>query len=145
MYAFINADHIEYRHAMMYTVLDILLDNPAEDWSEKLYAVYHSKDKQEKKACPAFSEAALADLPGNYTLPGLFPLTIATADNGFTATLGVNTSKVSITSEGCLKVHDTENPELPSSDYLQAVLNGDAVTTVKFSGLTFTKEAPTEQ
>ncbi|WP_417450978.1 serine hydrolase domain-containing protein [Kordiimonas sp.] len=145
VYAFINADHIEYRHALMYTVLDILLDNPAEDWSEKLYAVYHVDENQQQKACPAFSEAALADLPGNYTLPGLFPLTIAKVEDGFTATLGVNTSKVTVTRESCLKVHDTENPELPGSNYLQPVLNdAGALTTVKFSGLPFAKEAPAE-
>jgi len=141
VYAFINADHIEYRHAMMYTVLDILLDNPAEDWSEKLYAVYHSKDSQEAAACPVFSEAALADLPGEYTLPGLFPLTIDKADGGFMATLGVNTSKLSVTSEGCLKIHDSDNPELPSTNYLQPVLNDSgALTQVKFSGLPMSKK-----
>ncbi|WP_417462704.1 serine hydrolase domain-containing protein [Kordiimonas sp.] len=145
VYTFINADHIEYRHALMYTVLDILLDNPAEDWSEKLYAVYHSKDKQQEKACSAFSDVAIAELPGDYTLPGLFPLQIAKADNGFMATLGVNTSKISITSEGCLNVHDSENPELPSSNYLQPVLDGDgALTQVKFIGMPFTKKASAE-
>lgn len=145
VYAFINADHIEYRHAMMYTVLDILLDKPAEDWSEKLYAVYHGKDKPEDKACPAFSDAALAALPGDYSLPGLFPLSITKADDGYMATLGVNTSKISVTGEGCLKVHDSDNPELPSSNYLQPTLNdAGALTQVKFSGLPFTKKASAE-
>lgn len=140
VYAFINADHIEYRHAVMYRVLDILLDNPAEDWSEKLYAVYHGKDKPAEKACPAFSEAALAALPGGYSLPGLFPLQIEKVDKGFVATLGVNTSKITVTSEGCLKVHNSDNPDLPSANYLQPVLADDgALKQVKFSGLPFTK------
>ncbi|MCB0461719.1 MAG: serine hydrolase [Flavobacteriaceae bacterium] len=71
VYVMGNLDHVELRHAVMYTVFDLFMDGKiTKDWSKELYALYHpdSEIKKEpepiKNTKPSFETTALL---GTYT------------------------------------------------------------------------------
>ncbi len=66
VYVMGNLDHVELRHAIMYTVFDLFIDGKiTKDWSQELYTLYHPdvetpKDPEPiKKAKPSIEEASL--------------------------------------------------------------------------------------
>ncbi|MBT5074189.1 MAG: beta-lactamase family protein [Kordiimonadaceae bacterium] len=77
VYVFINSDHIEYRHALMNTVMDIVLDLPRTNWSEKLYPIFHPQEDTSNEEAETFPEIASQDLIGTYDLEGSYPLMIS--------------------------------------------------------------------
>lgn len=133
VYVFINSDHIEYRHALMYKVFDMLLGNAGTDWSEKLYAVYHP----DAKPVPAVSAvAAVADKPehpdvansalvGTYDLEGSYPLIIRETNGKLIATLGVGQTELVHQSDNSFLLVDPENRHLPVTTVLGISLNSD--------------------
>lgn len=81
VYVYINSDHIEYRHALMNTVMDIVLDLPRTNWSDKLYPVYHPEEETSDEETETFPAISPDDLLGRYELEGSYPLMIFD-DNG---------------------------------------------------------------
>ena len=66
VYVMGNLDHVELRHAIMYTVFDLFTEGTiSRDWSKELYSLYHKDTKtpkaqeQIKDAKPNIAEAAL--------------------------------------------------------------------------------------
>ena len=100
IYAFINSDHIEYRHALMYQVLDTLLGHTETDWSEDLYPIYHLEadtlDTQEK----SFPSVKPQDLVGAYKLNGSYPLNITKENGVLTARRGVEVLELKQNEDG---------------------------------------------
>jgi CubicO group peptidase (beta-lactamase class C family) len=71
VYVMGNLDHVELRHAIMYTVFDLFMDGEiTRDWSTELYALYNpeiepqEEPKPIKNAKPAFD---ISEIIGNYS------------------------------------------------------------------------------
>jgi CubicO group peptidase (beta-lactamase class C family) len=71
VYVMGNLDHVELRHAVMYTVFDLFMDGKiTKDWSKELYALYHPDSETQKdpepikNTKPSFETTALI---GTYT------------------------------------------------------------------------------
>ena len=142
VYVFINSDHIEYRHALMYKVFDMLLGNVSTDWSEKLYAVYHPDSKPDAAAIansehPAVTNGALF---GTYDLEGSYPLIIGETSGRLTASLGAGQTDLVRQSDNSFLLVDPENSHLPVTAVLDIGLDSDgAVSTVTLGGLSFVR------
>ena len=53
VYVMGNLDHVELRHAIMYTVFDLFMDGTiTKDWSKDLYALYHPEVETPKEPEP---------------------------------------------------------------------------------------------
>jgi CubicO group peptidase (beta-lactamase class C family) len=53
VYVMGNLDHVELRHAIMYTVFDLFMDGKiTRDWSKELYTLYHPDVKKPKASEP---------------------------------------------------------------------------------------------
>jgi len=70
VYVMGNLDHVELRHAIMYTVFDLFMDGTiTKDWSNDFYTLYHpdadspKESEPTKNAKPSIEEASLL---GNY-------------------------------------------------------------------------------
>lgn len=66
VYVMGNLDHVELRHAIMYTTFDVFMDGKiTRDWSDELYTLYHPDTKTPnepepiKKAKPSIAETDL--------------------------------------------------------------------------------------
>lgn len=140
VYVFINSDHIEYRHALMYTVFDLLLGNEAEDWSEKLYAVYHPEPDAGALEAATYPDVSPEQLAGTYTLSGSFPLIIEQNGSKLMAKLGVGELELQRRDNNAYLIIDPDTAHIPMKSMLEISLNesGD-VASVKLSGMTFTK------
>lgn len=140
VYVFINSDHVEYRHALMYKVFDLLLGNPDKDWSDQLYALFHPEKKAagETPTYPALENAALV---GTYSMDGSYPLIIREKEGKLAAYLGANRTDLVQQDNNSYLLVDPENAHLPVSRTLGVTLDdGGAVTKVSLGGLVFTKE-----
>jgi len=142
VYVFINSDHIEYRHALMYKVFDLLLGNADADWSKKLYAVYHPEAKPDapeaaKSEHPAVENTALV---GTYDLEGSYPLIIRETDGKLIATLGVGQTELVRQANNSFLLVDPENSHLPVAGTLGISLDSaGAVTKLSLGGLPFVR------
>ncbi len=140
VYVFINSDHIEYRHALMYMVFDLLLSKETEDWSEKLYKVYHPQLKQKEAAVETYPDVSPEQLAGTYTLSGSFPLVIEHNSSALTATLGVGQVELRRQDNNAYLVIDPETAHIPLKNTLEISLNSSGgVASVKFGGMSFKK------
>lgn len=142
VYVFINSDHIEYRHALMYTVFDLLLGNEAEDWSEKLHAVYYPEQQPGANTQETYPQVAADQLLGTYSLEGSFPLIIEKEGDTLRASLGVNKVELKKQDDNSYLIVDPDTAHIPMRNMLRVNL-GDAgnVTGVVFSGLSFQKKS----
>ena len=141
VYVFINSDHIEYRHALMYKVFDILSGHKGEDWSEKLWALYHP-EKTNDAAETSKDHPALGpqDLEGTYTLDGSFPLTIELEGDKLTASLGVAQVELQRLDNNSFNIIDPDTAHIPMQNTLGIKLNeGGDVIGVELGGLPFKK------
>ncbi len=140
VYVFINSDHIEYRHALMYKVFDLLLGNTGTDWSEKLYAVYHPEAEPEKVDKPEHPDVANTALVGTYDLEGSYPLIIGEIDGKLIATLGVGQTELVRQPDNSFLLVDPKNSHLPTTSILGISLDSDGkVTKVSLSELPFVR------
>lgn len=140
VYVFINSDHIEYRHALMYKVFDLMLGNPDEDWSEKLFAVYHPETEPDSAETekPDHPVVANGSLVGAYDLAGSYPLIIRETDGKLVAILGVGQTELVRQLDNSFLLVDPDNPNLPGTSKLGVSLDGNGVVTkVSLSGLSF--------
>ena len=143
VYVFINSDHVEYRHALMYKVFDLLLGNVSTDWSEKLYTVYHPDAKPDapKATKPEHPDVAKAALVGIYDLEGSYPLIIGETNGKLIATLGVGQTELVRQPDNSFRLVDPENSHLPVTDTLGISLDSDgAVSKVSLGGLPFVRQ-----
>lgn len=139
VYVFINSDHIEYRHALMYKVFDLLLGNAETDWSEKLYAVYHPEPgpAAEKVEHPSVSSDALV---GTYDMEGSYPLIIKQSGGKLIAQLGVGKTELVQQADNSYALIDPDNSHLPATGFLGIVLDSDGVVSrVSLGGLPFVR------
>lgn len=140
VYVFINSDHIEYRHALMYKVFDLLLGNEDADWSEKLYAVYNPASTSDNKP-PEHPEVSNATLVGTYDLDGSYPLIIKEENGNLIGVLGVGTTELVRQPDNSFLMVDPENRHLPVTGTLGVELDDDGnVVKVSLSGLPFVKQ-----
>ena len=141
VYVFINSDHIEYRHALMYSVLDILLDQPKKNWSEDLYPVFHSEndtDDEAEKVIPAVASQALV---GTYTLEGSYPLSITQYDGMLIGKVGIREMEIKKRDDNSYIVIDPDTREIPWENTLDVKLDDNGqVLSVLTGGLTYQKE-----
>lgn len=139
VYVFINSDHIEYRHALMYKVFDLLLGNDGPDWSEKLYDIYNPAPGPvgEKPEHPAVANAALV---GTYDLDGSYPLIVKENDGQLIGTLGVGKIELVRQPDNSFLMVDPENRHLPVTETLGISLDSDGnVEKISLGGLPFVK------
>lgn len=97
VYVFGNADHVEFRHALMWKVFDLYTDAPARDWSAEFLKLYGDQKKQAKQA-EADQEAKriadtqpsrpLADYAGTYTHPAWGDVVVTADGNGLQIRFG---------------------------------------------------------
>jgi hypothetical protein len=70
VYVMGNLDHVELRHAIMYTVFDLFIDGKiTKDWSQELYTLYHPDVETPKDPEPiknAKANIAEEHILGNY-------------------------------------------------------------------------------
>lgn len=141
VYVFINSDHVEYRHALMYKVFDLLLGNPAEDWSEKLYAVYHPDQQANSDSAEVYPDVSAENLVGTYSLPGSFPLVIRQDETTLKATLGTGEVELQKQDNNSYLVVDPDTAHIPTQNTLGIEVNDAGnVTSVRLSGLRFLKK-----
>ncbi|MBO6505747.1 MAG: serine hydrolase [Kordiimonadaceae bacterium] len=141
VYVFINSDHIEYRHALMYKVFDFLLGNPEEDWSQKLYAVYHPEAAASDAAPETHPDVSPEALAGTYALSGSFPLIIKQDGVSLIASLGTGKVELQKQADNAYLVIDPDTAHIPSQNVLGIELDSDGkVTGVRLSGLNFKRE-----
>jgi len=71
VYVMGNLDHVELRHAIMYSVFDLFMDDKiTKDWSKELYALYHTDVEIPKEPQPIKNTKSSFDanlLLGTYT------------------------------------------------------------------------------
>ena len=140
-YAFINSDHIEYRHALMYTVLDILLENPDEDWSSKLFPVFHPNGNDMDDIQPSYPGVTDDALSGTYFLDGSYPLVIAKNNEILEGRLGVQVVEIKRTEENRFLIIDPDTREIPRQSFLSVhVDDQENVETIILRGLTYQKQ-----
>lgn len=139
VYVFINSDHIEYRHALMYQVLDTLMGETGTDWSEKLFDIYHPEVvDEETETYPVVAQEALI---GTYHLAASYPLTIAVEDGGLIARRGIDVIKLSRTNDGRYRYHYSETENIPWEFYLGIKKDDDGrVSEVTVGGLSYQKQ-----
>ncbi|WP_262695697.1 serine hydrolase domain-containing protein [Kordiimonas aquimaris] len=142
VYVFINSDHIEYRHALMYKVFDLFLGNEGNDWSSTLYDVYHP----EAQSAPTggkvteHPDVSIDALKGTYDLKGSYPLIIRDNGGKLVAHLGVTRTDLVRQADNSYLLVDPENPDLPSNNNLGIIVNDEGrVSALTLSGLTFTR------
>ncbi len=141
VYVFINSDHIEYRHALMYSVIDILLNNERTNWSEKLYQVYHPENGDAYETAMAHPDIKSEDLIGTYKLKGTYPLIIKEIDGVLKGYLGIQVTEIEQQSDGRFLLIDPETREIPRKNFLTVTVNEDGdVKNVSLSGMTFEKQ-----
>lgn len=139
VYVFINSDHIEYRHALMYQVLDILLGEEGTDWSEKTYPVYHPEAETEEEE--DFPSVEPQELVGTYRLDESYPLNIEMEGDVLKARTGVVVFELSRNEDGryLFKVPETQN--VPWQRFLGIELNDNgSVSKVTLGGLPYNKQ-----
>lgn len=85
VYVMGNLDHVELRHAIMYTVFDLFMDGKiTRDWSKELHTLYHpdvetsTESSPIKNANPSFKELALL---GTYTSEQFGSIIISKKEN----------------------------------------------------------------
>lgn len=140
-YAFINSDHIEYRHALMYTVLDILLENPDEDWSSKLYPIFHPQGAISDEKEVAYPDVAEDAVIGTYHLEGSYPLVIARNKEILEGCSGVQIIEIERTENNRFLIIDPNTREIPRESYLSVQIDDQGnVMTVSLRGLIYTKQ-----
>lgn len=97
VYVLANVDHVELRHALLYTVFDRLLGRPARDWSGEMRKLYEGLAKEgaegEAKAAAARVKdtrpsMALERYAGTYVSPLSGTVTIAVRDGRLHASYG---------------------------------------------------------
>lgn len=139
VYVFINSDHIEYRHALMYQVLDALMGETGTDWSEKLYDVYHPEGEgEETKIYPVVEQDALV---GTYHLQGSYPLTISLEDGDLIARRGIESIKLNRTDDNRYKYNYPETEAIPWEFYIGVTQdNNGRVSEVTLGGFSYTKQ-----
>ena len=140
VYVFINSDHIEYRHALMYSVLDILLENEKSDWSDKLYQVYHPENTEtpDEMEYPAVDQE---DLVGDYTLAGSYPLSIVVENGKLKAKTGILEIDLSRQDDNRFVASSPDTQHIPWKRYLGVELDENGkLAHVTLNGLTYIKQ-----
>lgn len=140
-YAFINSDHIEYRHALMYTVLDILLEQPDEDWSDKLYPIFHSQGAASDEAETSYPDVTDDALIGTYHLEGSYPLIITQNNEVLEGRSGVQITEIERTENNRFLVIDPNTREIPRKSFLSVEVDDQGnVVNVSLRGLLYKKQ-----
>lgn len=141
VYVFINSDHIEYRHALMYAVLDALMGETGTDWSEKLYPVYHPETQETDGTDEDVPNISADQLVGEYSLSGSYPLIITSSGNDFKARVGVFEAAIIGQTDGRFLVVNSELDHIPWKRYLTVTLNDAGnVKSVTINGLEYKKQ-----
>ncbi len=139
-YVFINSDHIEYRHALMYSVLDILLEQPSEDWSEKLYPVFHPDKEVSDNTETVIADVNPQDLIGTYSLKGSYPLYISQNNGILYGRIGVEKMEIEQRDDHSFLLVDPDTRQIPKQNLLNVqVDDNNQINKVSFGGLTFEK------
>ena len=140
VYVFINSDHIEYRHALMYQVIDTLLGRDDTDWSEKIYPVYHPETETEDEK-ESFPSVEPQELVGTYKLAGSYPLNIEMEGSVLTARTGVVVFDLSRNEAGRYQFKIPETKNVPWERFLDIELNDNGgVSKVTLGGLPYKKQ-----
>ncbi|HRW29519.1 MAG: beta-lactamase family protein [Alphaproteobacteria bacterium] len=139
VYIFINGDHIEYRHALMYQVLDNLLGNEDTDWSDKIYPLYNSDKNSEKPEIKLYPDITEDALIGDYVLEGSYPLYIKEYGKTLTAHVGRLMFEL-VRENDRYRVISPETREIPWDNYLEMETVEGVVTSVTLNGLSYLKK-----
>ncbi|MBX9927340.1 MAG: serine hydrolase [Gemmatimonadaceae bacterium] len=98
VYIFGNLDHAEFRHALMWKVIDLYTGGPSRDWSAEFLTLYGDATKRAREARAAAEQRrvagtspslALSAYAGRYTHPAWGDLVIALDGSTLRATLGI--------------------------------------------------------
>ncbi|MBL4836747.1 MAG: serine hydrolase [Kordiimonadaceae bacterium] len=138
VYVFINSDHIEYRHALMYKVFDLLLGLPDEGVGEKVYDIYHpEKPKAPKQAAPKKVEA----VAGKYVMAGTLPIEVTAVGDKWSLQYGVHAMPMVFSEKSGYRLLDKVLPfdkeGVPITFQVDADNNA---TSLQFWGMLFTKK-----
>lgn len=142
VYAFINSNHIEYRHAMMYKVFDILLGESGTDWSDKLYNIYHpEKAKPEKaKDKKQVTRFKVDNVLGKYNMAGSLPLEITQKDGDLIVILGQGRNILKYATDAGYFIYDPLKPFKKKGNPVKFIINkANKITGIKMQRLKFNK------
>ncbi len=140
VYVFINSDHIEYRHALMYQVLDHLLGHSDTDWSNMIYPIYHPDEEPGEEAAEIYPDINPADLVGRYHLQGSYPLTILEQEGALSARVGIHAYSVE-KQDDRYRVTDPATSHIPWENFLEIDRDTSGIiSSVTLNGLTYERE-----
>jgi hypothetical protein len=97
VYIFGNTDHAEFRHALMWRVIDRYIGAPPRDWSAEFLTLYGDRKtkseqaraaREAKRVTGTSPSAALAQYAGTYDHPVYGDLSLSTTDGALVAAFG---------------------------------------------------------